>query len=127
MPVSASCGAAETGTAGVVAARRGDHLGALWSMGALSQVERAFYRYAQQHLRAAFPQLPDRSQFNRPMREPRDTITLFALFLVQLLQAQDCLYEVLDSTAAVTRDAKRRGTGWLAGQADMGWSNRLGW
>ncbi len=61
------------------------------------------------------------------MREHRDAITLFALFLVQLLQAQDCLYEVLDSTAAVTRDAKRRGTGWLAGQADIGWSNRLGW
>jgi hypothetical protein len=26
-----------------------------------------------------------------------------------------------------TRDAKRRGRGWLAGQADIGWSNRLGW
>ncbi len=25
-----------------------------------------------------------------------------------------------------TRDAKRRGTGWLAGQADIGWSNRIG-
>ena len=27
--------------------------------------ERAFYRYAEQHLRTAFPTLPDRSQFNR--------------------------------------------------------------
>jgi hypothetical protein len=27
--------------------------------------ERAFYRYAQRHLRAAFPTLPDRSQFLR--------------------------------------------------------------
>lgn len=26
-----------------------------------------------------------------------------------------------------TRDVKRRGGGWLAGQADIGWSNRLGW
>jgi Transposase DDE domain len=43
------------------------------------------------------------------------------------MQAQHCAYEVLDSTAAVTRDAKRRGLGWLAGQADIGWSNRIGW
>ncbi len=89
--------------------------------------ERAFYRYAQQHLRAAFPQLPHRSQFNRLLREHRDAITAFGLSLVTLLHAQECSYEVLDSTAAVTRDAKRRGTGWLAGQADIGWSNRLGW
>ncbi len=89
--------------------------------------ERAFYRYAELHLRAAFPALPDRSQFNRLMRHQRDAITAFSLYLVELLEAQHCLYEALDSTAAVTRDAKRRGSGWLAGQADIGWSNRLGW
>lgn len=89
--------------------------------------ERAFYRYAQHHLREAFPQLPDRSQFNRLQRTYRDAITAFALLVVQLLQAQNTAYEVLDSTAAVTRDAKRRGLGWLAGQADIGWSNRIGW
>lgn len=89
--------------------------------------ERAFYRYAQQHLRDAFPRLPNRSQFNRQQRLHRDKITAFALFLVQMLHAQETAYEVLDSTAAVTRDAKRRGTGWLAGQADIGWSNRIGW
>src|SRR5260221_3330456 len=89
--------------------------------------ERAFYRYAHHHLREAFPQLPDRSQFNRLQREHRNAITAFALFLVQLLQAQRTAYEVLDSTAAVPRDAKRRGLGWLAGQADIGWSNRIGW
>ena len=89
--------------------------------------ERAFYRYAEHHLRAAFPGLPDRSQFNRLMRVHRDAITAFGLYLVQLMQAQHCLYEALDSTAAVTRDAKRRGRGWLPGQADIGWSNRLGW
>jgi len=89
--------------------------------------ERAFARYAHHHLREAFPQLPDRSQFNRLQRNHRDAITAFALFLVQLLQAQHTAYEVLDSTAAVTRDAKRRGLGWLAGQADIGWSNRIGW
>lgn len=89
--------------------------------------ERAFYRYAEHHLHKAFPQLPDRSQFNRLQRSQRDAITAFALFPVQLLQAQQTAYEVLDSTAAVTRDAKRRGLGWLAGQADIGWSNRIGW
>lgn len=89
--------------------------------------ERAFYRYAERHLRAAFPALPNRSQFNRLMREHRDAITVFGLHLVELMQAQHCPYEVLDSTAAVTRDAKRRGSGWLPGQADIGWSTRLGW
>src|SRR5260370_5418516 len=89
--------------------------------------ERAFYRYAEQHLRAAFPQLPHRTQFNRLMREHRDAITTFGLHLVELMHGQECSYEVLDSTAAVTRDAKRRGLGWLAGQTDIGWSNRLGW
>lgn len=89
--------------------------------------ERAFYRYAEHHLRKAFPQLPNRSQFNRLHRSYRDEITAFALFVVQVLRAQDTAYEVLDSTAAVTRDAKRRGLGWLAGQADIGWSNRVGW
>lgn len=89
--------------------------------------ERAFYRYAQHHLAEAFPRLPNRSQFNRLQRSYRDEITHFALFLVQVLGAQEVAYEVLDSTAAVTRDAKRRGLGWLAGQADISWSNRLGW
>jgi hypothetical protein len=89
--------------------------------------ERAFYRYAEQHLRAAFPQLPDRAQFNRLLRGHRDAITTFGLHLVELMKGQECPYEVLDSTAAVTRDAKRRGLGWLAGQADIGWSNRIGW
>ncbi len=70
---------------------------------------------------------------NGPFTATRSTIckqhaiTIFGLYLVQLMQAQACLYEVLDSTAAVTRDAKRRGAGWLAGQADIGWSNRIGW
>lgn len=89
--------------------------------------ERAFYRYTQHHLHEAFPQLPARSQFNRLQRSHRDAITALALFVVRKLQAQDTAYEVLDSTAAVTRDAKRRGAGWLAGQADIGWSNRVGW
>lgn len=89
--------------------------------------ERAFDRYAEHHLRTAFPQLPDRTHFNRLMREHRDVITAFGVHVVELLHAQECLSEVLESTAAVTRDAKRRGLGWLAGQADIGWSHRIGW
>ena len=89
--------------------------------------ERGFYRYAERHLRSAFPNLPEREQFNRLMRTYRDAIVAFGLFLVQLMQAQNCPYELLDSSGVATRDAKRRGTGWLAGQADIGWSTRLGW
>jgi Transposase DDE domain len=89
--------------------------------------ERAFYRYAVRHLRAAFPTLPDREQFNRLQRQQRDVIVAFGLYLVDQMQAQRCLYEALDSSGIPTRDAKRRGTGWLAGQADIGWSNRIGW
>src|SRR3712207_6276592 len=36
-------------------------------------------------------------------------------------------YEALDTSAMPVRDAKRRGEGWLAGYADIGWSNSLGW
>ena len=49
------------------------------------------------------------------------------LHLVQFLAAQQCPYEALDSSGVPTRDAKRRGAGWLPGLADIGWSNRLGW
>src|SRR2546421_3117697 len=89
--------------------------------------ERAFYRYALRHLRAAFPTLPNREQFNRLQRQQRDVIVAFSLSLVDQMQAQSCLYEALDNSGIPTRDAKRRGTGWLAGQADIGWSNRIGW
>lgn len=89
--------------------------------------ERGFYRYAQRHLRAAFPTLPDRAQFNRLVRHHQGALVACFLYLGQLLQAQDCLYEALDSTAVPTREAKRRGNGWLPGIADIGWSNRLGW
>src|SRR5512143_1139915 len=88
--------------------------------------ERGFYRYAQRHLRGAFPTLPDRSQFNRLLRPQQAALVAFSLSLVQRLQAQQCAYEVLDATAVPTRDAKRRGLGWLPELTDIGWSNRLG-
>lgn len=89
--------------------------------------ERAFYRYAQQHLRAAFPALPHRTQFNRLLRRYHEAILACFLRLVDLLEGCHGLYEALDSSAVPTRDAKRRGVGWRPGLADLGWSNRLGW
>ena len=89
--------------------------------------ERGFYRYAQRHLRAAFPSLPTREQFNRQVRQQHTALVAFFLHLVGRLAAQRCAYEALDSSGVPTRDAKRRGAGWLPGVADIGWSNRLGW
>ena len=89
--------------------------------------ERGFYRYAQRHLRPAFPQLPTREQFNRQVRQHYAALVACFLYLGRLLAAQHCLYEALDSSGMPTRDAKRRGAGWLPGLADIGWSNRLGW
>jgi hypothetical protein len=89
--------------------------------------ERDFYRYAMRHLCDAFPTLPDRSQFNRLVRTHLDLIEEMALHLAEMMEAQRCPYEALDSSAMPIRDAKRRGSGWLAGCADIGWSNRLGW
>ena len=89
--------------------------------------ERGFYRYVQRHLRAAFPQLPTREQFNRQLRQHDEALVAFFLHLVPLLAAPHCTYEALDSAGVPTRDAKRRGAGWLPGVADIGWSNRLGW
>jgi len=89
--------------------------------------ERGFYRYAQRHLRAAFPALPTREQYHRQVRRQPMALVAFFLHLVHFLAAQCCAYEALDSSGVPTRDAKRRGAGWLPGLADMGWSNRLGW
>jgi len=100
---------------------------ALFGQWACFPSERAFYRYALRHLRPAFPQLPARPQFNRLQRQHRDAIVAFALQVARGLLQPDDAYEALDSAAVPTRDAKRRGRGWLAGQADIGWSNRLGW
>ena len=89
--------------------------------------ERDFYRYAQTNLHDAFPTLPSRPQFNRLLRSHTKLIEDFFLHLLALLEAQKCPYEALDSSAMPVRDAKRRGHGWLAGRADIGWSNSLGW
>ncbi len=89
--------------------------------------ERDFYRYASSRLRDAFPTLPERSQFNRSVRHSLGLIEEVALHLAAALKAQRHPYQALDSSSMPVRDAKRRGEGWLAGSADIGWSNRLGW
>jgi hypothetical protein len=89
--------------------------------------ERAFYRYAQRRWRGLFPHLPDRAQFNRLLREQAPALTEFLLGLARELQRPTDAYQALDATALVVRDSRRRGTGWLAGQADIGYSPRLGW
>jgi hypothetical protein len=89
--------------------------------------ERGFYRYAQGHLRTAFPNLPARSQFNRLLRHQHTALVAYFRYLVRQLRAQHCAFEALDAMGVPTRDAKRRGVGWLPGLADIGWSNRLGW
>lgn len=101
---------------------------ALYGQWARFGSERDFYRYATTHLRTAFPRLPRRSQFNRLLRFHQETITRFGLSLGQrVARDTQAPYEAVDGTAATTRNAKRRGTGWLPDQADRGWSTRLGW
>jgi hypothetical protein len=80
--------------------------------------ERDFYGWANRHLLTAFPTLPDRSAFNRLLRANYEVIIYFFLSLSDQLQPQWCEYEALDATAIVTRNAKRRGWGHLAGLSD---------
>lgn len=100
---------------------------ALFSQWRWFSSERDFYRYAVRHLRAAFPGLPDRSQFNRLLRQQQARIASFALVLAQALNASEAAYEVLDSAPVPTRTHKRGGRGWLPGLAAIGYSKRLGW
>jgi hypothetical protein len=99
--------------------------------------ERDFYRFARSRLGDAFPTLPHRAQFNRLVRLHLDLTKSLALHLPTLLDTREeeeeeeeeyshC-FEALDCSAMPVRDIKRRGAGWLAGYADIGWSNRLGW
>ena len=100
---------------------------ALFGQWARFTSERAFYRYADRRLRGAFPRLPDRSQLNRLIRAAQAAIVAVGHHLADRLGARTAPYEVLDATAAPVRNPKRGGPGWLAGQVDIGWSNRLGW
>lgn len=100
---------------------------AIFSQWYMFRSHRDFYRWAQRHLQAAFPHLPDRTQFNRLVRAYRDEISAFSLYLAELLKARNTIYEVLDTTGVPVRNVKRRGSGWLVGLANIGKCTRLGW
>ena len=105
---------------------------ALFGQWSVFASERAFYRYAERHLRPAFPTLPTRSPYNRHLRRlSAHLITVgqwVAARLLDVLNPQvPCAYEVVDSLGAATRHNQRRGCGWLPGQAARGYCNRLGW
>ena len=99
----------------------------VFSQWARFRSERDFYRYAASRLRPAFPTLARSSQFSRLTRRYYGTLAAFCRHLVDLLQGQHCVYEALDNSGVPTRSVKRRSAGWLAGQADISWSSRLGW
>ena len=100
---------------------------AIFGQWARFQSQWDFYRYAHRHLQEAFPTLPDHSQFNRLLRGHLLAIIAFFRYLVTLLAARYCPYEALDSSGVPTRNSKRGGSRWLAGQANIGWCNKLGW
>lgn len=89
--------------------------------------ERDFYSYVRRHWASAFPGLPDRSQFNRLLRASRDSLCGLGQHLAHLAEPIASAYEALDTMSCATRHVKRRGSGWLAGEANIGASNRLGW
>ena len=89
--------------------------------------DREFYGYAERHWRPAFPALPERSQFNRLLRAAGPWLAGLSHFLVAHMGSRACAYEALDTMGCATRNVHRRGRGWLAGEANRGFSNRLGW
>ena len=97
--------------------------------------ERDFYTLCRQPTSVSFPDAPPPEPVQpadpAPLRNPGG---LLPSPRIQYgagsggLAARTALpLEVLDSSGVPTRSAKRRGAGWLAGKADIGWSNRLGW
>ena len=100
---------------------------AIFGQWAQFRSERAFYRYAQQHLRPAFPTLPQRSQYNRLLRRSQALLVHVMQQVAHWLTPLPSAYEILDSTGVAVRNNLRRGVGWLAGQADQGRCSRLGW
>jgi hypothetical protein len=47
--------------------------------------------------------------------------------LGQMMEDGSPPHQALDASAMPVRDVKRRGHGWLAADADIGWSNSIGW
>ncbi len=59
--------------------------------------ERDFYRYAEAHLKEAFPALPDRSRFNRLVRFYAEDIENIAVKLGQIMEGGEHPYQALDT------------------------------
>jgi hypothetical protein len=89
--------------------------------------ERGVYRSAGQHVRAAFPTLPTREQFHRPVHSRYDALVTCFLHRVQWLATQPCPHEALDSSSIPARDARHPSTDWWSGLVDRCWRKRLGW
>jgi hypothetical protein len=100
---------------------------ALYGQWARFASERDFYRYADRHLRRAFPRLPHRTQLNRRIRAVYETIVAVGHHLADRFGVREAPYQALDATAVPVRNVKRRGWGWLPEYVTRGWSNRLGW
>jgi hypothetical protein len=88
--------------------------------------ERSFWRFAQTRLDDLFPNLCDRSQFNRASRRLNPVTAGFFQHLAELLGSRECLYEVIDRFGVVTRRSGRRGIGWLPEYSDKGLCSRIG-
>ena len=99
---------------------------ALFSRFELFRSDHDFYRWAQRHLRSAFPTLPHRTQWVRQMNRERAALEQLGVALAGRLRGPAGSFEALDLTAAPIRKSKRRGRGWLPGYAAYGMS-REGW
>lgn len=100
---------------------------AIVGQGARFRGERDVWHYAEVRLRPLVPRLPSRPQFNRQVRRHRPALAAFALWLAGRRGGAAVPYEVVDGAAVPTRNAERRGRGWLAGLADVGQCLRRGW
>jgi DDE family transposase len=89
--------------------------------------ERSFYRYAEQCLGDRFGALPHRSQYNRQLRRYSAELALLGLWISQMSNARECVFQIIDTTPIRVRDSRRRGNSWLLGDGDIGHSSRLGW
>ena len=100
---------------------------ALFGQWARFRSERDFYRFATSCLKHLFPKLPNLSQFNRAQRAYQQDLLALSTFLVEKLDARNCLFEVIDRCGIATRWCGRRGVGWMPEDTDKGHCSRLGY
>lgn len=100
---------------------------ALFAQWARFRSERDFFRFAHACLKHLFPRLPDLSQFNRAQRTYQQDTLAFGAFLVEILDARNCPFEVIDRCGIATRWCGRRGVGWMPEDTDVGYCSRLGY